>query len=257
MWQRQAKALVEAITGRDIKRIEPNAIAGIEKGRQNEAWFCYDLQLKWLLDLHQVDLAIDVGANRGQFAERLRQLYAGEIVSFEPVSEAFARLAESTRRDPRWTAHQLALGSENTTASIHVAASTIFSSFLRTSDYSLKEFPRSAASGDEMVSVKRLDDVLDSLVRESAERRLFLKLDTQGFDLEVFRGLGRYRDRVMVMQSEVSLLGIYDDMPHWTESIDAYERAGFAVAAMFPVTRDSMGRVIEYDCLLVRGGNRR
>jgi FkbM family methyltransferase len=152
MWRRQAKALVEAITGREIKRIEPNAIAGIERGRQHEAWFCYDLQLKWLLDLHHVNLAVDVGANRGQFAERLRQLYAGEIVSFEPVSEAFARLAESARRDPRWTAHQLALGSENTTASIHVAASTIFSSFLRTSDFSLKEFPRSAANGDETVS---------------------------------------------------------------------------------------------------------
>jgi hypothetical protein len=43
-------------------------------------------------------------------------------------------------------------------------------------------------------------------------------------------------------------------MPHWLESMAAYERAGFAVAAMFPVSHDTAGRVIEYDCVLVRKG---
>ena len=56
----------------------------------------------------------------------------------------------------------------------------------------------------------------------------------------------------MVMQSEVSLMTIYNGMPHWTESIEMYERAGLHVAGMFPVTRDATGRIIEYDCLLVR-----
>jgi hypothetical protein len=41
-------------------------------------------------------------------------------------------------------------------------------------------------------------------------------------------------------------------MPHGTESIDIYERAGLHVAGMFPVTRDATRRIIEYDCLLVR-----
>jgi hypothetical protein len=83
-------------------------------------------------------------------------------------------------------------------------------------------------------------------------KRLFLKLDTQGFDLEVFKGLGMYTDQVSLIQSEVSLLPIYDGMPHWTQSIEAYEQAGFSVAGMFPVTRTRSGRVIEYDCLLLR-----
>ena len=53
------------------------------------------------------------------------------------------------------------------------------------------------------------------------------------------------------MQSEVSLIPIYEDMPHWTESIEMYEAAGFGVVGLYPVTRDD-GRVIEYDCLLKR-----
>ena len=44
---------------------------------------------------------------------------------------------------------------------------------------------------------------------------------------------------------------LYEGMPHWTDSISIYEKAGFGIVGMFPVSRDS-GKVIEYDCLLVR-----
>jgi FkbM family methyltransferase len=247
-----AKTLVERLIGRDIKRVEPNAIVCIDTRRRRDVWFSYDLQLQWLLEINRVDLAIDVGANEGQFAQRLRHVFAGDIVSFEPVSAAFARLAEAARVDRRWSVHQLALGSVQTTAAIHVASRSVFSSFLPANDFSLRRFPRSTVDRTELVAVERLDAVLDRLATVSSERRLFLKLDTQGFDLEVFNGLGRYADQVAVMQSEVSLVNIYDGMPHWTESIDAYERAGLYVAGMFPVARDGNGRIIEYDCLLVR-----
>lgn len=44
--------------------------------------------LRSMLRLHQIDLVLDVGANRGQFARLVRRLgYAGEIVSFEPLSK--------------------------------------------------------------------------------------------------------------------------------------------------------------------------
>jgi hypothetical protein len=69
--------------------------------------------------------------------------------------------------------------------------------------------------------------------------------------MEVFKGLGNKLDEVLVLQSEVSLIPIYDNMPHWTESISLYESAGFGVVGMFPVNWDA-GRVVEYDCLLTR-----
>jgi hypothetical protein len=48
----------------------------------------------------------------------------------------------------------------------------------------------------------------------------------------------------------MSLIPIYEQMSNWTESISDYERAGFGVVGMFPVSRDS-GRIIEYDSLLI------
>jgi hypothetical protein len=36
------------------------------------------------------------------------------------------------------------------------------------------------------------------------------------------------------------------------EALDTYEAAGFEVSGLFPVTREPDGRVIEYDCMMVR-----
>ena len=249
--RRMAKALVETVIGRDIRSMEQGAVAFIDKRQRHHAWFCYDLQLQWLLETNNVDLVVDVGANEGQFAQRVRRVYAGEIVSFEPVSAPFARLAQLAHRDPRWSVHQLALGSADATATIHVASDTSFSSLLPANEFSRQRFRRSAVLSEEAVCVKRLDEVLAPLLG-TTRRHLFLKLDTQGYDLEVFNGLGTQVDQVMVMQSEISLVTIYNGMPRWTEAIDTYERAGLHVAGMFPVTRDGDGRIIEYDCLLVR-----
>ena len=247
-----AKALVETVIRHDIKTIEPDSIALIAKHQRHTAWFCHDLQLQWFLDTRQVDLVVDVGANEGQFARRLRHTYGGDIISFEPISAPFRRLEEAARNDSRWTVHQFALGSEETTATMHVASDTAFSSLLIPNAFSRQRFRRSASLVDETVHVKRLDRVLEPLLTAASPKRLFLKLDAQGYDLEVFTGLGKYADRVMVMQSEISLVPIYEGMPHWTESVATYEHAGLSVGGMFPVTRDVDGRVIEYDCLLVR-----
>jgi len=247
------KTLVEAAIRHDVKTIEPNAVAFIDQRQRQQAWFCYDLQLQWLLETNRVDLVVDVGANEGQFGRRLRRMYAGDIISFEPVSAAFTKLSTVADRDPRWTVYRGALGSTDATATIHVCADTSFSSFFVPNEFSRARFRRSVVQSEEMVFVRRLEDVLVELVgRRITDKRLFLKLDTQGYDLEVFKGLGSCAPCVRVMQSELSLVPIYDGMPHWTKSIEAYEEAGFNVAGMFPVTRTKTGRVIEYDCLLAR-----
>ena len=77
-------------------------------------------------------------------------------------------------------------------------------------------------------------------------------MDTQGFDLEVFRGLGAWAEHVIGLQSEVSLLPIYEQMPRMGEAIAEYEKGGFEISGLYPVTSEADGRVIEYDCVMVR-----
>lgn len=214
------------------------------------------IELASLLSRYAVNLVLDVGANTGQFAEFLRSEihYEGRIISFEPISTSFEKLKEASAGDPNWDAHNMAIGSRNAEEQMNVAGLSGFSSFLKSNAYSHARFGEpSLGTKTEAVVVRRIDGILAEIVRDVDETRIFLKMDTQGYDLEVFAGVGDKMKHIVALLSEVSVVPIYENMPHLTESIALFEQAGFEIAGLFPVTRDKPSlRVIEYDCMMVR-----
>jgi FkbM family methyltransferase len=216
-----------------------------------------DHLLETVLRRLDVNVVLDVGANRGQFGRNLRNLgYRGRIVSYEPVSVNLAKLREAAEGDPDWLVEPLALGDVDSTTDIHVAAGAgALSSLLDSNEFGRKRFTnmRDEVAARETIQVRRLDAVCGRAVAGIDDPRLFLKLDTQGYDLQALAGAGdRLRD-VVAMQSEVSCIPIYEGMPHLTQQIATYEEAGFAAAGMFPVSwdRETLA-VIEFDVLMVR-----
>lgn len=248
----RTKQALERLSGCTIERLGGRSLVMMDNRRPLDAWFLQRVQLKSTLQRLAVDLVLDVGANTGKFGRQLRTVYSGDLISFEPVASVFRKLEDASSGDPRWKARQFALGRTESHQTINVSGATNFSSLLKTNAFCSEQFGmRAVGSREETVHVRRLDDALADDVHDLQGRRLFLKMDTQGYDLEVFAGAGRALDQVVALQSEVSMVPIYDGMPHWTESIAEYERAGFSVAGMIPVSWDSR-RVIEYDCLLTR-----
>ncbi|MDX2681955.1 FkbM family methyltransferase [Streptomyces soliscabiei] len=206
-----------------------------------------------MLELYGVNCVFDVGANTGQYAKRLRGLgYTGRIVSFEPTSETFARLEKAAAHDPDWHVYQCGLGREETTAQIHVGWQTM-NSLLSASDYGKGRYSRFAKADTEEIRVRRLAEVMDEALEGLAEPRPYLKMDTQGYDLEVFAGAGERIAEFAGMQSEVAVLKLYEGSPGMGEAVAVYEAAGFGITGMYPVTREATtGRVIEFDCVLMR-----
>ena len=131
------------------------------------------------LHCQAIDLVLDVGANEGQFAIDLREAgFAGEIVSFEPISFVFAKLAANAARDHRWTVRRQALADHVGGAKIEVTARTVSSSMkpqaaLRRNS----QDPDTAVISTEAIEVTTLDHIFP----EFAGRKVFLKMDTQGF----------------------------------------------------------------------------
>src|SRR3954447_16315683 len=122
--------------------------------------------------LEGVPVVIDVGANRGQYATELRRHgYRGEIVSFEPLEEAFAQLAAAAAPHTDWTCHRMALGASAGEARINVASNLASSSLLEMATAHRVGAPSVSITGVETVPVARLDDVLDD------DRACLLKLD--------------------------------------------------------------------------------
>lgn len=211
-------------------------------------------QVGWCLRATGADCVLDVGANTGQFGRALRAAgYRGRIVSFEPDPAAYRRLARRARRDPDWRVEPFALGAADGTRVLHRAEGSVLSSLLPPSEFGRRWARPLRADAPHPVAVRRLDGLYDELVAGLSGDRTFLKLDTQGYDLEAFRGAAGIHDRLVGLQSELSLLPLYDGMPRLPEQLAEYEAAGFETAGVFQVAREVRTlRLIEVDVVMVR-----
>jgi hypothetical protein len=84
------------------------------------------------------------------------------------------------------------------------------------------------------------------------QSRVFLKIDTQGYDFEVLKGAESVLPKISALQIEVAFVPIYDGVPPWHEVISWCESYGFGLYGLFPVLRDPNGHLIEADAILVR-----
>jgi len=202
----------------------------------------------------KVNCVLDVGAHYGEYAAFLREVgYTGKLVSFEPVARNFEQLRARAAQDPQWEIHNMALGQSDTTMEITVCHDTELSSFLTPNDYCASHMGTTdLVAGTEQVQVRTLDTMFEECVAGIADPRVFLKLDTQGYDLMVLGGAGRHLARVHGLQSEVSLKPIYNGMPSYLEALPAFKELGFEATGMFPVNRDCQLLLIEVDCVMVR-----
>ncbi len=199
----------------------------------------------------QINCVLDVGANRGQYGQLLRAAgFTGDIFSFEPSPADYPILEQTTQGDPRWHARQLALGDENGRLTMNIFNDSVFNSFMEPTEYILSHGPK--VEHTTQVPVARLDDIFAQLVADLAEPRVFLKLDTQGYDQVVLRGAEQTLPHMLALQTEVAVHAIYKDVPTYLEAIDQLNALGFDLTGLFPVARDEHLRVVEFDCVMVR-----
>src|SRR5688572_8527555 len=112
----------------------------------SQSWTVFEqMQLGRFLDHFKVDCVFDVGANEGQYVERLRKDigYDGLIISFEPIPEHAERLRTQARSDSKWYVEELALDREEGPSSFNVMASSAFSSLLQPAHDDVKLFSES------------------------------------------------------------------------------------------------------------------
>lgn len=228
-------------------------MAGYEVSRKGNTHNSIDFHLASVFAKYEIDCVIDVGANVGQYGELLRGIgYRGWIVSFEPVKSVFDELARKARDDDKWVCHHLALGDRAEKKTINAYSSSVFSSFLDASEYSKNIWKSLEDVIPEEVTVARLDDVFPEISNLTGGLNYYLKLDTQGYDLNVFRGAQNALDKVRAMQTELSLIHVYKGMPAPYEALSELHSKDFLISGMYPINRDDSLAVIEYDCVLVK-----
>jgi FkbM family methyltransferase len=208
----------------------------------------FDETRNLILESVNIQIAIDGGANQGQWASRLRAHFPSiNIHSFEPVSTEFKVLQNNSSKDPFWFVYNRALGIEKGKALIHLADNNSMSSSLRNPTQHLDVYPTVKFSGSEEISVDRLD----SYKFGSGSELLFVKLDVQGFEKEALEGAENLLNRVGLIEIETSYRQMYAGELNHTKLVSWLELKGFEVFTISQPSFDSNGRVGYFDCLLI------
>lgn len=205
-----------------------------------------------LFQQYGIDLVFDVGANTGGYALDLRSTgYRGRIVSFEPLSSAFAQLEARAGRDPKWEVVQAGLGREPGRKTIHVARNSESSSFLEMRPRHVEAYPQAAYVGAEDVVIDRLDDVFPRYYRRGEQ--VYLKIDTQGYERHVLYGAQASLPSITGVQLEMSLVPLYEGEPRLVDLVTYLEERGFALMSLEPVIEDpTTGQLLQVDGLFFR-----
>ena len=204
--------------------------------------------LEWL----GVDVLFDVRANAGQYANGIRSLgYEGQIVSFEPVATAFGELEVAAKNDPRWAVRHMGLGKAPGEAEINVSASSQSSSFLPMAQRHLDVFKGTDYTGTERIRIEALDSASAEFLRASA--RAALKMDVQGYEMNVLRGGAEFLRRAVFVESELLFNELYHGQARVEQLIDTFYDAGLRLAWFEPVKTDTQtGALVFGDAIFVR-----
>jgi FkbM family methyltransferase len=121
------------------------------------------LALVRILEHHGITVVLDVGANVGQYATRLRHGgWDGRIVSFEPLPAAHAALSAAAADDPAWEiAPPVALGAEAGTVALNISAESDMSSVLPFRPEMAELLDSAAFTDRATVPQERLDTLFD------------------------------------------------------------------------------------------------
>ena len=199
-----------------------------------------------------IDLVLDVGANRGQWGGEIRAAgFDGPIVSLEPLAEPFTELIMRSDKDADWSCRRLGLGEVTGTAAINVAGNIVSSSMLPMTERHLSGAPGSATIGTEEVSIARLDEVASSLLAES--ENVYLKLDVQGYELHAMRGAEETLHRIGAIETELSLVELYEGQPLLPEVYEHLHGRGYdCVGLEQGFTDRETGYMLQADGLFLR-----
>jgi len=177
----------------------------------NESGVYKSRRLEWI-QKKNISVVFDVGANEGQYAQELYEAgYVGSVVSFEPLSDAFASLKNRAQAIPNWKVVNTALGEK-------------------------ESCPESKCYTQVMIRVERLASHWKQHCEN--DESIWLKIDVQGFELSVLKGAGDFLRKAAAIELELSLVPLYEGQPLMCDLIRFLNENGFSLVAMQEIFSD-------------------
>ena len=113
-------------------------------------------------------------------------------------------------------------------------------------DFKEKDFHLFDVSKTEMVECDTLSSSLKELNINTLD---YLKIDTQGAELEILKGLENYRP--LIIKCEVQIFPMYKEEPGWTEVTDLLYKLGYIVSDWKKIGSHATRTPVEMDMIFI------
>ncbi len=205
-----------------------------------------------LLNIHNINLVFDVGANIGLYSHCLRNMgYDGRIVAFEPLSNEFKALQKLAGKDSSWECLNMALGNENQESEINISQNSVSSSILEMLPSHYSVVPESKYFRKEKIIIKTLDSIFKDYYTSSD--KVFLKIDTQGYEKSVLEGAINSLPNISGLQLEMSIVPLYKDELLFRGMLDYIYSLGFKLISLEHGWSDPVtGNLMQIDGIFFR-----
>jgi FkbM family methyltransferase len=185
---------------------------------------------------NRVQIIFDVGANDGQTVRTFLPAFScAAIYSFEPDPQTFERLAASVKDEPRVRAVNAALGRETGNATLFRFKFDQTNSLLPKAEGAaqyLFDAEYMVNAGTVAVQITSIDEFCD---KNGVEHVDLLKIDTQGYEVEVLEGARRLLNSgsVSMIYAEVCFVRYYERQPLFQDVYELLYDLGYRLIGIY------------------------
>jgi len=201
------------------------------------------------LNRNNCKLIVDIGANTGQFSLAAREFVPGSrVIAFEPLDKPAKKYDIVFSSDRLVTLHRCAIGKSNESKEMHVSKRDDSSSLLPITDMQNNLFPGTGKSHVEKVDVRTLSSFVSSA---DVAGYSMLKIDVQGFELDVLKGCDGLLQKFSAIYIECSFVELYKGQALAYEIITFMRKYNFNLGGVYNASYDVDGNAIQADFLFL------
>ena len=234
-----------------------NSITSVFGYKFKKTRWLYEKNLNLIKSLNNnnINSIIDVGANNGQFAEEIfKNGFNGYVLSFEPLKIEHSNLLDKKIKMKKYNweiAERCGLGASEKKLEINISGMRQSSSILNISEIHTSLYPKSANIDKEKISIFPLDNFYNKIT--NMKKNILVKIDTQGYELEILKGAKKTLDYINAIYVEVSLVELYKNQPLFDEILGYVKKAGFSVWSVDQaVGNKETGQTYQLDILFTK-----
>ena len=184
------------------------------------------IELEELLVGLELDTVIDIGSNKGQFILLVEKMFNNvKILSFEPIKEVYLKQKKFFSKNKNIDIFNFGLGAKKKDVILNISKKNDSSSILKI------KYPNQLSKKFEIIenrkiSIKTLDEILSTF---NLKKNILIKLDVQGYELEVLRGANEILSRIKYIIIEIAENQFYKDQETNNSIINYLNQKNFEI----------------------------